>query len=452
MSLESAITSIVTDLRDLRSRLNLTSSPEIIDGGARTEGGNCLAWMRCRRGGEVFTGSLRGPCASMTGGAEGLAARLHALALRPDDELRSTFHLDLATAGDDDDGPEDARRIIDRSMMHHHDFALTRRPDGLWCACVSVPTNYGPLSFCASAHERDMMRAIEAAYTRGGATRRPRDGVMRQMAASIGQSVATDRAASAFSTFAKDPATAQAFGAASLIPGLGIAAMLTHGGMRLASDIIDRQRAGDPRAKAAIAKTAKKAARGDRKAIQKMRILRAVDAMKYAPGGGTLAFASSSRLFQGTPTSDKAIMQAAQTVEQAPIITPPMPPTSPYYDETYDEKPSWEETEEEAIFDGLEFAGADSSRRVARADYYRRGAWEHGRAVDPRVYSPEVGHTLARPRPADYYRDPMWQGGRATSPRVDSPEVGFVVESSGARRTGIKGALDDGLLRLTSGR
>lgn len=173
------------------------------------------------------------------------------------------------------------RRREERSLLHRHTFSIQRRPDGLWTACVCIPTDGGPVYLCATADEHAVAQALqnELAIVSGGRSWVGSD----EYRAACGQTAearAEDRLGGAVRSFVNDPGAQALFSAMPVVPVVGPIASLAFHGTRAAVQAVDAARAGDPKARAGIARISAAAKRGDRRAIAAFNALKQAKALR----------------------------------------------------------------------------------------------------------------------------------------------------------------------------
>lgn len=177
------------------------------------------------------------------------------------------------------------RRVEERGRLHRHTFSIQRRPDGLWTACVCIPTNVGPIYLCATADEHAVAQALqgELAAVSGGRSWAGDEGFIAACG-QIAEARATDRLGGAVRSFFNDPGAAAIFQhAVPFIPVVGPAASLAFQGTRAALATVDtaRQRTEEgAKARAGIARISNAAKRGDRRAIAAFNALKQAKAIR----------------------------------------------------------------------------------------------------------------------------------------------------------------------------
>lgn len=191
------------------------SLPRMIGaGGIDAPNGQGIAYARWQMpDGEVFTGSVRASQAPL-GRMIDYGAEITARYLRlPDADLaRMLSPQASASAGFAPPRALLAQRLGDRRLLHRHDFALSRRPDGLWVACISVPTQYGPINFCASANEAFITAALEDALGTQGVSRSQAGTIFDDVVRNIAQSRIMDRLSAQIRRFVNDRGARDPFG------------------------------------------------------------------------------------------------------------------------------------------------------------------------------------------------------------------------------------------------
>lgn len=177
------------------------------------------------------------------------------------------------------------RRTGERGMLHRHTFSIQRRPDGLWTACVCIPTNAGPLYLCATADEHAVAQALqsELAMVSGGRSWTGED-AYRIACGQVAEARATDRLGGAVRSFFNDPGAAAVFQhAVPMIPFVGPVASLAFQGTRAALQTVDKARQRTPEGAAVrqgIARISEAAKGGDRRAIAAFNALKRAKAIR----------------------------------------------------------------------------------------------------------------------------------------------------------------------------
>lgn len=304
MSLQTAAETLLTDLRSLQARAIEAGWPvraRILSTGVSGRRDH----RDKRNGGAVGTGIFARFNAdgedyvfTITGNAPGierLIQRSHdaasaALARHWPQHEAVVVPVDLET---DDHGPvtlsgydeQEAdprpRRRRERDITHRHTFSIQRRPDGLWSACVCVPTPGGPLYLCATADEHAVAQALqtELSVTRNPSIASGLD--FRAACGAVAEARAMDRVGSALKQMTRDPGVQSIFqNIVPMIPFVGPPAALAFQGARAAIAITDKVNAGDPKATAAVKAVADRAKKGDKRAERAIMALREAQILK----------------------------------------------------------------------------------------------------------------------------------------------------------------------------
>jgi hypothetical protein len=148
------------------------------------------------------------------------------------------------------------RRARDRTALHQHQFSITRRPDGLWSACVCIPTAGGNVYLCATADEHAVAQALHGELAAVSGNRRwTGNERFRRVCAEIGNARAMDRLGASARTFMGDPAVRSIFqSVVPLIPVVGPIASTAFNASNSAIAVVDRAEKGDPNARQAVAR------------------------------------------------------------------------------------------------------------------------------------------------------------------------------------------------------
>lgn len=206
-----------------------------------------------------------------------------------------------------------------REILLRGEARVTRSSEGIWIACFTMQTGFGPLQLCATVNERHiapaLVRFLERRYGGGAVSGFSIDRIA-QLARRIARGRVLRRLLASAREVIQDPRVAQAVGLASVAipvvgPALGAATVVA----RTATAAIARAQ-HDPDARRRLEQLARAAAQGHLQARQALDIMRAVaPAVQTAiRGGGPVATAASA-------LSPEALRAVQQAVSGAP--TPP---------------------------------------------------------------------------------------------------------------------------------
>lgn len=207
-----------------------------------------------------------------------------------------------------------------REILLRGEARVTRSNEGVWVACFTMQTGFGPLQLCATANERHiapaLVRFLEQRYGRGAVSGFSLEHVA-QLARRIARGRVLRRLLASASEVIQDPRVAQAVGLASVAipvvgPALGAATVIA----RTATAAMARAQ-HDPDARRRLEQLARAAAQGHPQAQQALDIMRAVaPAVRTAMQGGGPAAAAASAL------SPEALRAVQQAVSGAPAPGP----------------------------------------------------------------------------------------------------------------------------------
>ncbi|MCC6763836.1 MAG: hypothetical protein IT293_04155 [Deltaproteobacteria bacterium] len=207
-----------------------------------------------------------------------------------------------------------------REILLRGEARVTRSSEGVWVACFTMPTSFGPLQLCATVNERYIAPALVrflAQHYGSGAVSGFSVEHIAQLARRIARGRVLRRLLASAREVIQDPRVAQAVGLASVAipvvgPALGAATVVA----RTATTAIARAQ-HDPAARSRLEQLARAAAQGHPQARQALDILRAVaPAVQTAIRGGAPVAAATATL---SP-------EALRAVQQAVSGAPPPPP------------------------------------------------------------------------------------------------------------------------------
>ena len=360
-----------------------------------TEGGRGI-FVRFNAHGEEYVLTLSGNPANI----EGLVNAMHARVSPHLQRLTPLICSPTASSGDDEapgtlsfhgrESDPRPRRNEDRRAFHEHTFSIQRRPDGLWTACVAIPTPGGPLYLCATADEHAVAQALhgELSAVSGGRSWVGSDSY-HAACGQVAQARVEDRLGAALRNMVRDPGVQAIFATAvPMVPFVGPPAALAFQGAKLAMELTDKAEKGDPRARQAVSKIVVEARKGDPNAK------RALDAMKVAKQARKLNKREQELLLLRAENEDlKAKLKAAEAAASA----------------------KWEESPKEAAEDFLdqwggseEYIGLDTIHAT-------------GEVLGQHAIAAGVSRQLARPVLAHYFRERIDAG---PVEHRGTPEVG----------------------------
>lgn len=207
-----------------------------------------------------------------------------------------------------------------RELLLRGEARVTRSREGIWVACFTMQTGFGPLQLCATVNERQIapaiVRFLERRYGSGAVSGFSLDRVA-QLARRIARGRVLRRLLASAQEVIQDPRVAQAVGLVSVaVPGIGTGIGAAYAAARAASTVIARAQR-DPAARRRLQELAQRAEAGHPQARQAVEILRAVaPAVRVAIQRGAPVAAAGAAL---SPEALRAIQQA--------VSGAPMPPS-----------------------------------------------------------------------------------------------------------------------------
>lgn len=187
-----------------------------------------------------------------------------------------TVDMDVIAGYDEQEVSPRHRRAADRSLLHRHTFSIQRRPDGLWTACVCIPTPQGDVHLCATADEHAVAQALQGELTDvSGGRIWAGHPAFRQACEKVGEERAMDRLGSALRSMVRDPGVQSVFSSiVPFVPVVGPPAALAFEGAKMAVNITDKLQKGDPETTQKVRQVVTKAKQGDQKSIKFLKMLK----------------------------------------------------------------------------------------------------------------------------------------------------------------------------------
>ena len=408
MTLDSAAQDLCSDLNMLQARMLMEGWPvraRILNCGTTGAPGRGPTgiFSRFDCNGEQYVFTVTGPARSLEAYLGSAHENLQRLLARHwpareavESDLRGLMQQwqqgeAQTTAGyDEQEIDPRRRRRHERGIMHQHTFSVQRRPDGVWTACVCIPTTQGPIHLCATADEHAIAQALHSELSEATSGRDwTRSEHFRSACGAVAEDRVLDRLGAAMRSMVRDPGVQSVFSSiVPFVPVVGPPAALAFEGAKMAMSINDKLQQGDPGTTAKVRQVAQQAKAGDPKAKIAIK---------------ALMFARDAAKDQALKTKDERILKLEAENKELQMKLA-----------TCEKK--WKESPLDAADDFVDmFGGGDD---YVGPDMVKAAGVVMGKQVEEASGNP----ILARPLVASYYTERLPEGDRQK--RNGSPEVG----------------------------